>query len=59
MKVDAALFTTDLGAVPDAARRLEAAGYDGIYSVEGPHDALFPCSLRPSTPSRFGCARRC
>src|SRR6185437_16843468 len=43
--VDAALTTTDLHAVPDAARAIEAAGYDGIYSFEGPHDPFFPLLL--------------
>src|SRR6266516_129512 len=45
MRVDAALTTTDLQAVPDAARGIEAAGYDGIYSFEGGHDAFFPLLL--------------
>ena len=45
MLVDAALTTTDLHKVPDAARAIEAAGYDGIYSFEGPHDAMFPLLL--------------
>ena len=45
MLVDAALTTTDLQAVPDAARGIEAAGYDGIYSFEGAHDGFFPLLL--------------
>src|SRR6476661_5315522 len=45
MFVDAALTTTDLHKVPDAARTIEAAGYDGIYSFEGQHDAMFPLLL--------------
>src|SRR6476660_5617004 len=45
MLVDAALATTDLQAVPDAARGIEAAGYDGIYSFEGAHDGFFPLLL--------------
>src|SRR5437868_6608160 len=45
MLVDAALTTTDLQAVPDAARTIEAAGYDGIYSFEGAHDGFFPLLL--------------
>jgi probable F420-dependent oxidoreductase len=45
MLVDAALTTTDLHAVPDAARGIEAAGYDGIYSFEGAHDGFFPLLL--------------
>ncbi len=42
MFIDAALRPTDLAEVPDAARQIEAVGYDGMYTVEGPHDAMFP-----------------
>src|SRR2546421_2255789 len=45
MLVDAALRTTDLLKVPDDARAIEAVGYDGIYSFEGQHDAMFPLLL--------------
>src|SRR5882757_8001112 len=45
MLADAALTTTDLQAVPEAARGIEAAGYDGMYTFEGQHDALFPLLL--------------
>jgi probable F420-dependent oxidoreductase len=45
MYVDSAFATTDLQAVPDAARAIEAAGYDGIFSFEGPHDGFFPLLL--------------
>src|SRR3954463_1499236 len=45
MKVDAALTTTELTKVPEAARAIEAAGYDGIYTFEGQHDAMFPVLL--------------
>ena len=40
MKVDAAIFDS-LGAA-DEAERLEALGYDGAFSFEGPHDPFFP-----------------
>src|SRR5215471_16417088 len=45
MYVDSGLTTTDLQAVPDAARAIERAGYDGIFSFEGPHDGFFPLLL--------------
>src|SRR3954471_908347 len=45
MLVDAALTTTNLHDVPNEARAVEAAGYDGIFSFEGQHDALFPLLL--------------
>ncbi len=45
MLVDAALTTTDLMDVPDAARAIEGAGYDGMFTFEGQHDAFFPLLL--------------
>ncbi len=45
MKIEAALTTTDLHAVPEHAQRLESLGYDGIYTFEGPHDPFFPLLL--------------
>ncbi|MEZ5170833.1 MAG: LLM class F420-dependent oxidoreductase [Acidimicrobiia bacterium] len=41
MKVDSALVN-DLGDVADNARDLEALGYDGLFTFEGPHDPFFP-----------------
>src|SRR5947199_1076746 len=45
MLVDSALTATDLLKVPEAARRIEDAGYDGIFTFEGQHDAMFPLLL--------------
>src|ERR1700712_2789110 len=45
LKVDAALTVTDLGAISKAAPEIEAIGYDGIFSFEGPHDPFFPLLL--------------
>ncbi len=52
MLVDAALSTVDLTAVPDAARRIEAAGYDGILSFEGAHDGFLPLLLAAEHTAR-------
>jgi probable F420-dependent oxidoreductase len=53
VKIDAALTTTELMAVPEAARRLEALGYDGVYSFEGPHDPFFPLLLAAEHTERL------
>ena len=45
MYVDSGLTTADLHSVPEAARAIEGAGYDGIFSFEGPHDGFFPLLL--------------
>jgi probable F420-dependent oxidoreductase len=53
MKIDAALTTTDLAKVPDTAREIEDAGYDGMYTFEGPHDAMFPLLLAAEHTTRL------
>ncbi|MGQ0823923.1 MAG: TIGR03617 family F420-dependent LLM class oxidoreductase [Actinomycetota bacterium] len=53
MKIDAALTTTELMAVPEAARRLEALGYDGIYTFESAHDPFFPLLLAAEHTERL------
>ena len=45
MKVDASLATTPLPDIPDAARRIEALGYDGMYSFDSAHDPFLPLLL--------------
>jgi probable F420-dependent oxidoreductase len=45
MLVDAALASTDLREVPKVAAGLEAEGYDGVLSFEGPHDGFLPLLL--------------
>src|SRR5690242_2113371 len=53
MLVDAAVTTTGLMDVPTAARAIEAAGYDGLYTFEGQHDALFPILLAAEHTTRL------
>ena len=54
MLVDAALTTTDLQAVPDAARGIEAAGYDGIYSFHSDDLALSGNRISSQDYNGFG-----
>jgi probable F420-dependent oxidoreductase len=42
MKVDAMLHGTGLAELAKEARDREAAGYDGLWSFEGPHDPFLP-----------------
>src|SRR5690348_13248594 len=53
MLVDAALTATGLLDVPEAARAIEDAGYDGLYTFEGQHDALFPILLAAEHTERL------
>jgi probable F420-dependent oxidoreductase len=53
VKVDAPLVATDLRAVPDAARRIEADGFDGAYTFEGPRDPFLPLILAAEHTERI------
>ncbi len=56
VKIDAPLVTTGLDVVPATARALEAAGYDGVYTFEGPHDPFFPLVLAAHETERLNLA---
>ncbi|MCP5060408.1 MAG: LLM class F420-dependent oxidoreductase [bacterium] len=53
MKVDAGLMLTDLATVPDAARALEAQGFDGLITAEMAHDPFFPLLLAAEHTQRI------
>ena len=53
MKVDGALVTQRLGEVPATARRMEAEGYDGVFTFEGPHDPFLPLMLAAEHSERL------
>jgi probable F420-dependent oxidoreductase len=53
MKIDAPLLTTDLAAVATEARALEALGYDGAFTFEGPHDPFFPLAFAAEHTTRL------
>ncbi|MGZ8765619.1 MAG: LLM class F420-dependent oxidoreductase [Acidimicrobiia bacterium] len=56
MKIDAPLVTAGLDVVPPIARSLEDAGYDGVYTFEGPHDPFFPLVLAADATERIDLA---
>ena len=45
MKLDVAMLTHDLPAIPDYARKVEALGYDCLWSVETQHDPFLPLAV--------------
>jgi probable F420-dependent oxidoreductase len=53
MKIDAALLTQELDKVAPAAQQLEALGYDGAFTFEGPHDPFFPLVLSAGATERM------
>jgi len=53
MKLESALLTADPAAAPAAAHTLEAQGFDGIQSFEGPHDPFLPLALAARETTRL------
>jgi len=52
LKVDGSL-NDKLDEIPDRARELEAGGYDGAYTFEGPHDPFLPVLLAAEHTERL------
>jgi probable F420-dependent oxidoreductase len=53
MRVDGPLVTTSVAGAGPAARDLEAAGYDGSYTFEGPHGPFLPLVLGAAATGRL------
>ncbi|MEY3361298.1 MAG: hypothetical protein RL531_1017 [Actinomycetota bacterium] len=53
LRIDAPLVAVDLRAVPARAREIEALGYDGAFTFEGPHDPFFPLALAAEHTERI------
>ena len=53
MKIDGPLVTQTLAEVPAAASRMEAEGYDGVFTFEGPHDPFLPLMLAAEHSERL------
>jgi probable F420-dependent oxidoreductase len=45
MKFDCALLETELARVPERSKQLEALGFDGTFTFEGPHEPFLPLLL--------------
>jgi probable F420-dependent oxidoreductase len=53
MRVDAPLVSQALADAPAAAREMEAGGYDGAFTFEGPHDPFLPLVLAADATDRL------
>jgi len=53
MKIDGALLAGEIQHSGAAARELEALGFDGAFSFEGPHDPFFPIALAARETERI------
>lgn len=53
MQIDGAILETDPGQSGAAAKALEARGFDGVLSFEGPHDPFLPLVLAARETERI------
>lgn len=52
MTIEAALLAADPATAAQAAQRLEADGFDGVQSFEGPHDPFLPLAVAATATAR-------
>ncbi len=52
MKLDVGMLTHDLKTIPDYARRVEALGFDCLWSSETQHDPFLPLAVAATTTER-------
>jgi probable F420-dependent oxidoreductase len=53
VKLDVAMLTHDLRTVPDYARKVEALGFDCLWSAETQHDPFLPLAAAATVTSRI------
>ena len=53
MKLDVGMLTHDLKSIPQYARKVEALGYDCLWSAETQHDPFLPLAVAATVTSRI------
>ena len=53
MKLDVGMLTHDLTSIPQYARKVEALGYDCLWSAETQHDPFLPLAVAATVTSRI------
>jgi probable F420-dependent oxidoreductase len=53
VKLDVGMLTYDLRSIPDYARRVEALGFDALWSSETQHDPFLPLAVAATATSRL------
>ncbi len=53
MKLDVGMLTHDLKTIPEYARKVEAMGYDCLWSAETQHDPFLPLAVAATVTSRI------
>src|SRR5262249_12995194 len=51
VKLDVGMLTDDLTSIPDYARKVEALGYDCLWSAETQHDPFLPLAVATTVTS--------
>jgi len=54
MKLDVGMLTHDLESIPGYARKVEALGYDCLWSAETQHDPFLPLAVAATVTSKIG-----
>jgi alkanesulfonate monooxygenase SsuD/methylene tetrahydromethanopterin reductase-like flavin-dependent oxidoreductase (luciferase family) len=53
VKLDVGMLTHDLKSIPDYGRKVEALGYDCLWSSETQHDPYLPLAVAAGVTSRI------
>ena len=53
MKLDVGMLTHDLKSIPDYARKVEALGFDCLWSSETQHDPFLPLAVAATVTERI------
>jgi len=53
VKLDVGMLTHDLKSIPDYARKVEALGYDCLWSAETQHDPFLPLAVAATVTSKI------
>ena len=53
VKLDVGMLTHDLQSIPGYARKVEALGYDGLWSAETQHDPFLPLAVAATVTSKL------
>jgi len=53
VKLDIGMLTSDLKSLPDYARKVEALGYDCLWSAETQHDPFLPLAVAATVTSKI------
>jgi probable F420-dependent oxidoreductase len=53
VKLDVGMLTHDLGSIADYARKVEAMGYDCLWSAETQHDPYLPLAVAATSTTRI------